>query len=89
MKQDSSSSSVLNPRVKLSQDRSSSVQDWPPFSRQRMSALSFQEDDYSEGQDLNLNISPPHASPRSVIPKAKIVTYRAAEIMKHWNAENG
>ncbi|XP_026767049.3 contactin-5 [Pangasianodon hypophthalmus] len=48
MKPDSSSSSLLNPRTRLRQDRGSFVQDWPPFSRQGLSALSFQEDDHSE-----------------------------------------
>ncbi|TSQ24035.1 Contactin-5 [Bagarius yarrelli] len=49
MKSDSSSSSVLNPRVRQRQDGGLFDQDWTPFSRQRLSALNFQEEDQSEG----------------------------------------
>ncbi|XP_066541265.1 contactin-5 isoform X2 [Hoplias malabaricus] len=48
MKPDSSSSSILTPRLRPRQDHSSFSQDWPPFSRQRLSALSSQEDYRSE-----------------------------------------
>ncbi|KAG7332852.1 hypothetical protein KOW79_002987 [Hemibagrus wyckioides] len=48
MKSDSSSSSLLNPRMRQRQDHGSFAQDWTLFSRQSLSALSFQEDDESE-----------------------------------------
>ncbi|XP_016417720.1 contactin-5 isoform X2 [Sinocyclocheilus rhinocerous] len=50
MKADSSSSSSLNSRMRLRNNHGvgSSSQDWPPFSRQRYSALSSQEDYRSE-----------------------------------------
>ncbi|XP_017557443.1 contactin-5 isoform X1 [Pygocentrus nattereri] len=48
MKPDSSSSSLLRPRLRSRQDHSSFSQDWSPFSRQRLSALSSQEDYRSE-----------------------------------------
>uniref|UniRef100_A0A8B9I0B4 Contactin-5 n=1 Tax=Astyanax mexicanus TaxID=7994 RepID=A0A8B9I0B4_ASTMX len=48
MKPDSSSSSLLTPRSRPRQDHGSFAQDWPPFSRQRLSALSSQEDYRSE-----------------------------------------
>ncbi|GAA6073000.1 contactin-5 [Tachysurus ichikawai] len=53
MKSDSSSSTLLNPRTRQRQDRGFLAHEWTPFSRQSISALSFQEDDHSEGQNLN------------------------------------
>ncbi|KAI5085273.1 contactin-5, partial [Silurus meridionalis] len=52
MKSESSSSSVLSSRTKLRQDHGSVVQDWTPFSRQSLSALSFQEDHSEESEEF-------------------------------------
>lgn len=53
MKSDSSSSSLLNSRMRLRNNHGVglSSQDWPPFSRHRYSALSSQEDYRSEGEN--------------------------------------
>ncbi|XP_062861152.1 contactin-5 [Trichomycterus rosablanca] len=48
LKPDSSSSTLLSPRLRL---RDSFVPEWPPFSRQRLSAVSSLEDYLSEESD--------------------------------------